>query len=259
MARKTPSNDSTKRKKAPVKRAKKAAPAKKAATLKPTSESPVAPASSVTAKVREREVRVVMGTEPAPGMPSAKKSPVTYLTGQFLIAMPSMADPRFERTLIYMCHHAPEGAMGLIVNKPMTELKFPDILQQLKIEATAPCDKIMVHRGGPVAKAQGFVLHSTDFVRQGSLIVNDDVALSATTDILRAIAAGFGPKRSLMARGYAGWAKGQLDAEIKQNAWLSVPADDELLFSADVEKKWDRALAKLGVSPHFLSGTAGNA
>jgi putative transcriptional regulator len=110
-----------------------------------------------------------------------------------------------------------------------------------------------------VARAQGFVLHSTDFVRQGSLIVNDTVALSATTDILRAIAAGFGPRRSLMALGYSGWGGGQLDAEIKQNAWLSVHADDELLFSDEIAKKWDRALAKLGVSPHMLSGVAGNA
>lgn len=192
-------------------------------------------------------------------MARAKTTSADYLTGQFLIAMPTMDDPNFQRTLIYVCHHAEEGAMGLIVNKPLTDLKFVDILSQLDIEQTAPCDRIIVHRGGPVDRARGFVLHTADYDRQGTLKVNGDIALSATTEILRAIASGAGPKRSLMALGYAGWGEGQLDYEIKQNAWLSVPADDDILFSPDVDTKWERALAKLGVSAALLSGTAGHA
>lgn len=217
---------------------------------------PVAPAKSPTPAPPPR---VVMSIENDPSTPAASLKDSPYLTGQFLIAMPTMGDPRFEKSVIYICHHAPEGAMGLIVNKPMQDLKFPDVLQQLKITPSAPCDQIMVHRGGPVAPAQGFVLHSTDFVRKGSLIVNDTVALSATTDILRAMAAGFGPKRSLMALGYSGWGKGQLDSEIKQNAWLNVPADDDLLFSPSGTDKWNRAMAKIGINPSLLSGVAGRA
>ncbi|MCB2108666.1 MAG: YqgE/AlgH family protein [Rhodobacteraceae bacterium] len=192
---------------------------------------------------------------------AARKSKASsdYLTGQFLVAMPAMGDPQFERTVIYLCHHAAEGAMGLIVNKPLTDLKFPDVLEQLKIEPTEPCDRILVHRGGPVDRARGFVLHSTDYDNQGTLKVNDAVALSATTEILRAIANGQGPRHSLMALGYSGWGEGQLDNEIKQNAWLNVPADEDLLFSIDVDKKWERALGKLGISPALLSGTAGHA
>jgi putative transcriptional regulator len=182
-----------------------------------------------------------------------------YLVGQFLVAMPTMGDPRFERTVIYMCAHSAEGAMGLIVNKPIRDLKLPDILSQLGIETTAPCERIHIHRGGPVETARGFVLHSADYEREGTLKVNSEICLSATTEILRAIAAGDGPQRSLMALGYSGWGRGQLDEEIKQNAWLNVPADEELLFSDDFEHKWERALAKIGVSAALLSGSAGRA
>jgi putative transcriptional regulator len=187
------------------------------------------------------------------------KSAAGYLVGQFLAAMPAMADPRFERTVIYMCAHSAEGAMGLIINKPMKDLKVPDILSQLGITISGKCDLIHVHRGGPVETARGFVLHSADYDREGTLKVNSEICLSATTEILRAIASGQGPRRSLMALGYAGWGQGQLDGEIKQNAWLSVPADEDLLFSPESELKWERVLAKIGVSPHLLSGTAGHA
>jgi putative transcriptional regulator len=182
-----------------------------------------------------------------------------YLVGQFLVAMPTMADPRFERTVIYICAHSPEGAMGLIVNKPMKDIKLPEILTQLGIESKLPCDKIQVHRGGPVETARGFVLHSADYDREGTLKVNSDICLSATTEILRAIASGEGPKSSLMALGYSGWGRGQLDEEIKQNAWLNVPGDEALLFSEEFELKWERVLAKIGVSPHLLSAEAGHA
>lgn len=191
----------------------------------------------------------------------ASKIPVGdgYLVGQFLVAMPTMGDPRFDRTVIYMCAHSADGAMGLVVNKPLKDIKLAEILVQLGIEPKIPCEKILVHRGGPVDAARGFVLHSADYEREGTLKVNSDICLSATTDILRAIASGEGPNRSLMALGYAGWGKGQLDEEIKQNAWLSVPADPDLLFSDDIDNKWSKVLAKIGVSPALLSGAAGHA
>lgn len=184
-----------------------------------------------------------------------------YLTGQFLVAMPSMTDPRFERSVIYMCAHSPEEAMGLIVNKPVDDLCFADILKQLDIKPhSAASSEIYVHRGGPVGARRGFVLHSTDYYQEdGTMKVSGDIALSATTEILRAIAEGNGPDHYFMALGYAGWGAGQLDEEIKNNAWLSVPADAGILFSPDCEKKWDAALASLGISPHMLSGQSGRA
>ena len=184
-----------------------------------------------------------------------------YLAGQFLVAMPSMADPRFERSVIYVCAHSSEEAMGLIVNKPVDDLSFSDILKQLSIKPRSPaCSEIFVHRGGPVGVQRGFVLHSTDYHQEdGTLKVSGDVALSATTEILRAIAEGSGPNHYFMALGYAGWGPGQLDEEIKSNAWLNVPADADILFSADCEKKWDSALAQLGISAHMLSADAGHA
>ncbi|MSO97262.1 MAG: YqgE/AlgH family protein [Rhodospirillaceae bacterium] len=193
---------------------------------------------------------------------AAKKPPVDsgYLVGQFLVAMPAMADPRFERSVIYLCAHSADGAMGLIVNKPLKDIKLPEILDQLGIEPKTPCDKIHIHRGGPVETARGFVLHSADYHQEGATLkVNSEICLSATTEILRAIASGEGPRKSLMALGYAGWGRGQLDEEIKQNAWLNVPGDDELLFSENFDQKWERVLAKIGVSPHLLSGVAGHA
>lgn len=183
----------------------------------------------------------------------------SYLVGQFLVSMPAMADPRFESTVIYMCHHAADGAMGLIINRPIEDLVFSDILSQLDIKPGRGCEEIRVHRGGPVETSRGFVLHSTDYNREGTLKVSDEIALSATTEILRAIATGDGPMRSLMALGYAGWGEGQLDEEIKRNAWLSVPADSDLLFSDDVSNKWSRALGKLGINPAMLSASAGHA
>ena len=183
----------------------------------------------------------------------------TYLVGQFLVSMPAMGDPRFESTVIYMCNHAADGAMGLIINRPIEDLAFRDILAQLDIKPSRGCDDIRVHRGGPVETSRGFVLHSADYKRDGTLIVADDIALSATTEILRAIAVGDGPTRSLMALGYAGWGEGQLDEEIKRNAWLSVPADPDLLFSEDLSSKWVRALAILGINPAMLSASAGHA
>ena len=191
----------------------------------------------------------------------AKKDAPGYLTGQLLVAMPSMADPRFERAVIYMCVHSlDEGAMGLIVNKPLPDVHFGDILQNLNIKPRGTaCGDIKVHRGGPVQTQMGFILHSGDYQKAGTLAVDSEICLSTTTEVLKAIAEGSGPQRNLMALGYAGWDSRQLDEEIKRNAWLNVPADVDLLFSSDYDSKWRKALAKLGVAAHQLSSEAGHA
>ena len=186
-------------------------------------------------------------------------NPSGYLAGQMLIAMPQMRDARFSRSVVYLCAHTKEGAMGLVINRMFNGLSFPDLLEQLTIEPTPLCDPIKIHFGGPVEAGRGFVLHSTDYVQETTLVVNDDVGLTATIDVLKAIANGEGPARSLLALGYAGWGAGQLDNEIRDNAWLSVEPDDELLFGADIETKWERAIAKIGVDFSMLSGEAGHA
>lgn len=183
-----------------------------------------------------------------------------YLERQLLIAMPSMADPRFARTVIYMCSHNAEGAMGLVINKPYPGLTFPNLLTQLGIESTAD-NNIVVRLGGPVETGRGFVLHSTDYMRQGSVKIDETIGigLTATLDVLRAIATGTGPQHSLFALGYAGWGAGQLDSEIQENAWLAVPADFELLFDSHLDGLWDRAVRKIGIDVAKLSSTAGHA
>ncbi len=183
----------------------------------------------------------------------------TSLAGQLLIAMPNMSDPRFARSVIYVCAHNEEGAMGLVVNKAIGSLTFEELLQQLGLEAEAVSEEIRIHFGGPVETGRGFVLHSADYIQEGSLQVNDDMALTATVDILRDIADGNGPRRSLLALGYAGWGPGQLDSEIQANGWLNVEADENLVFDPDLDDKWERAIAKLGFDPSSLSGDAGHA
>ncbi|MEX0695509.1 MAG: YqgE/AlgH family protein [Rhodospirillales bacterium] len=182
-----------------------------------------------------------------------------YLTGRFLIAMPSMQDDRFQQTLIYMCAHGPEGAMGLVVNKPLDSISFPDLLEQLDIHVPPAGEGIEVLFGGPVETGRGFVLHSPDYMHDATMVVDDGVALTATVDVLRAIAEGSGPRQRLLALGYAGWASGQLDAEIKANGWLSVDADPNLLFDTALANKWERAMAKIGIDPLMLSDKAGHA
>lgn len=182
-----------------------------------------------------------------------------YLTGQLLVAMPSMRDPRFTRSVIYMCAHNADGAMGLVVNRLVGSITFPDLLEQLGIEATHSSGAIRVHFGGPVEAERGFVLHSTDYVQSGTMMVDRDVALTGTIDILRDMAGGVGPRRSLLALGYAGWGPGQLDAEIQANGWLSVPADEGLVFDDSLDDKWERAISKIGIDFNKLSGEAGHA
>ena len=178
--------------------------------------------------------------------------------GRLLVAMPGMPDPRFAKTLIYMCAHNPEGAMGLVINRTLETLNFGGLLAQLGIEAIHGSDR-PVYFGGPVETGRGFVLHSCDYERDGTLVVNERVALTATVDILRAIAAGDGPRRHLLALGYAGWGPGQLDGEIRANGWLHVDADDHLIFDDDHDDKWERAMAKIGIDPRMLSEDAGHA
>ena len=182
-----------------------------------------------------------------------------YLCGQFLIAMPNMPDERFAKSLIFMCEHGPDGAMGIVVNKAIPSVSFTELLEQLGVAQSAPTDAIRVHFGGPVETGRGFVLHSPEFSLEGTLPVVDGVSLTATVDILRAMAAGGGPRSTLMALGYAGWGPGQLDQEIQQNGWLTVAADPSLLFDQTLDTKWERAIAALGVSPAMLSSEAGRA
>jgi len=182
-----------------------------------------------------------------------------FLAGQLLIAMPAMADPRFAQSVIFMCAHTPDGAMGIVVNRPLAQPSFDELLKQLDIDPVPPARRIRLCSGGPVENARGFVLHTSDWTGEGSLRVDEALALTASLDILKAIAEGGGPRAGLLALGYAGWGPGQLDNEIAQNAWLSGPADEGLVFGEDHETKWRRALAKLRLDPGSLSGAAGHA
>jgi putative transcriptional regulator len=192
------------------------------------------------------------------GQPALTRTEMT-LTGQVLIAMPAMADPRFATSVVYVCAHTEDGAMGIVVNRPLASPSFADLLQQLGIDPVPPARSIRLCQGGPVDNARGFVLHTADWTGDGSLRVDDHMALTASLDILKAIAGGGGPQRGLLALGYAGWGPGQLEQEIMQNAWLSAPADPELLFDDRHETKWRRALAKLKVDPLLLSASSGRA
>ena len=182
-----------------------------------------------------------------------------YLTGELLVAMPQMQDPRFARTVVYICAHTADGAMGLVVNKLVDSVSFPDLLEQLNITGRSTARDIRIHFGGPVETGRGFVLHTPDYVQDATLVIDDTMALTATVDILKAIADGTGPRSSLLALGYAGWAPGQLDDEIQANGWLSVPADRQLVFGEDLDSKWERAMGKMGIDFSMLSGDAGHA
>jgi len=183
-----------------------------------------------------------------------------YLEGKLLVAMPGMRDPRFSQSVVYICAHNEDGAMGLVINRLIDSITFPELLEQLGIARPAPTiEDIQVHFGGPVESGRGFVLHSTDFENEATLHVDPGVSVTATVDILEQIALGEGPKSSILALGYAGWRSGQLETEIRANGWLHVDADAELLFGTDCEDKWQRAFAKLGFAPELLSGEAGHA
>ena len=182
-----------------------------------------------------------------------------YLSGQLLIAMPGMKDPRFAKTVIYMCAHSADGAMGLVINKVLDSLSFPDLLEQLGLDCSGDGERIDVHFGGPVESGRGFVLHTSDYAQEATLVVDGEVGLTATVDILKAIAEGSGPKRCFLALGYSGWGPGQLDQEIMRNGWLSVTPDVDLVFGPDLDRKWEQAMDKIGIDPRMLSDTAGHA
>ena len=182
-----------------------------------------------------------------------------YCTGRFLVAMPGMGDERFARSVIYMCAHTGDGAMGLVLNRPIATPTFADLLTQLKVEPVPPTREIRMCQGGPVDSGRGFVLHTSDWNGEGSLRVDDGVSLTASLDILKAIAEGAGPRECVLALGYAGWGPGQLDREIQENSWLSVPADEGLVFGTDHNAHWRQALKKLNIDPIWLSAAAGHA
>jgi putative transcriptional regulator len=183
------------------------------------------------------------------------------LCGKFLIAMPGMGDPRFDRSVILICAHSDEGAMGLIVNKPARELSFAGLLDQLGIPLGPAGRDIRVHFGGPVERGRGFVLHSPDYRAEGggTMEIAGRYGMTATQDILTALARGAGPGAALLALGYSGWGPGQLEAEIARNDWLTAEAEPGLVFSADDGAKWTGALRGLGIDPITLSPAAGRA
>lgn len=182
-----------------------------------------------------------------------------FLTGQLLVAMPGMPDPRFARSVVYICAHTEDGAMGLVINQLFDGVDSTELLEQLGITSAGGAAPLPIHQGGPVEQGRGFVLHTRDYDRDGTLPIEEDVALTATVDILRAMAEGHGPRRSLLALGYAGWGAGQLDHEMLENGWLHVPADPDLLFDTNYDDKWDRAIAKMGISLPRLSADVGHA
>jgi putative transcriptional regulator len=188
-----------------------------------------------------------------------------YLDGQMLIAMPAMRDERFARSLIYICAHSSEGAMGIVVNQPAENIKFPDLLVQLDVVPASdlielPKADVKVLKGGPVETTRGFVLHSADFfIENSTLPIDNGICLTATLDILKAIAYGKGPQSAVLALGYAGWGSGQLENEIQENGWLNCDADLDLIFGTDTDRKYEAAMRKIGIDLGKLSSEAGHA
>jgi putative transcriptional regulator len=192
-------------------------------------------------------------------MTNPDQSAQNDFVGQILLAMPAMSDPRFERAVIYMCAHNADGAMGIVINKTLDSIDFRELLGELDITVGPGFRDVPVHFGGPVENQRGFVLHSKDYSHTETLLVDDSIGLTATIKVLRDMASGDGPARSILALGYAGWGPGQLESEIHQNAWLTVPASDELLFDSANDEKWERAFNSIGVDLSVLSGSSGRA
>lgn len=183
-----------------------------------------------------------------------------FLEGKALVAMPGMGDPRFERSVVFMCAHSAEGAMGLIVNKPAEDLSFRQLLEQLEITVEQPQASPLVFFGGPVEHGRGFVLHTSDYSSEGATMpVEGGLGMTATMEILRDIASGTGPRASLLTLGYAAWSPGQLEGEIQQNGWLVTDADEALLFGHKPQARWEAALASIGIDPRVLSAEGGRA
>ncbi|HVZ91186.1 MAG TPA: YqgE/AlgH family protein [Rhizomicrobium sp.] len=182
-----------------------------------------------------------------------------FLLGKLLIALPGMPDPRFEKSVIFMCAHSEQGAMGLIVNKPFEGLNFRELIERLDLKVTDRTPDAPILFGGPVGTGQGFVLHTSDATSQATMSVTSEISLTATIDILRAIAEGRGPKKSLFALGYAGWGPGQIESELSSNGWIHCDAKTAILFDLDFEERWRAALGTLGADISGLSSEAGRA
>lgn len=182
----------------------------------------------------------------------------TYFENKLLLAMPSMSDPRFERSVIYICSHDASGAMGLIINAQHDAMDFQGLLEQLSIDVSKDVPNVTIHAGGPVEPGRGFVLHSADYVQDSTMIVSQTTALTATVDILKAMANDAGPINHLLTLGYAGWGAGQLESEIQANGWMIADADEEIIFHTELEHKWSRAMAMLGIDIAMLSSDAGH-
>lgn len=212
--------------------------------------------------MRQRNIVFMTKAKSTTASPAA-----TYLQGHILIAMPSMADQHFKRSVIYLCAHSGDGAMGLVINRPTQAITFHELLAQLKIiddtqdvaiEQTLARFPILT--GGPVDVGRGFVLHSSDYCDQSSsLVIDETMTLTANIDVLRAVVQGAGPRQALLTLGYAGWASGQLEAELQENAWLVAPATADLVFDLDFDGKYNRCLRALGIDPAMLSSSAGRA
>jgi putative transcriptional regulator len=181
-----------------------------------------------------------------------------FLTGQILLALPGIGDPRFERAVIAICAHDEQGALGVGIGQELEAITLHDLLGQFEIDPGVAPDA-PVHYGGPVEPRRGFVLHSTDWGGQDTIDVAGRWALSGTIDVLRAIADGTGPSRWIVALGYAGWAEGQLDAEMTRHGWFNVPGDGALLYDGDADRRWERCFARMGIDPRLLTPGAGTA
>lgn len=176
-----------------------------------------------------------------------------------LVAMPTLHEGLFTKSVIYVCAHSDAGAMGIVINQRLPDIEFRELLSQLHLPRSQVVVEPVVHFGGPVETGRGFVLHSMDFMREDTVRINDTLCITGTVDILRAMAEGRGPHRSIFALGYAGWGPGQLEAEMHANAWLTVPADEDIVFSPELPRKWEKSLRKLGIEPLSLSAETGHA
>lgn len=202
------------------------------------------------------------------GSPHVTQAPVrkravegeNFLEGKLLIALPGMPDPRFEKSVIYMCAHSVEGAMGIMINRAVEGVQFRELMEKLELDVASEVNDVPILYGGPVETGRGFVLHSGDYESADStLSVSDDVSLTATIDILRALGQGKGPKKALFALGYAGWGPGQIEDEIRANGWLHCDSDAKLLFESQLGSRWKEALRKLGIDASGLTAHAGQA
>jgi putative transcriptional regulator len=183
-----------------------------------------------------------------------------FLQGKLLIAMPGMGDPRFEKSVVFMCAHSEEGAMGIIVNKPIEQLRFREMVERLDLNLNDKTPDMPVLFGGPVENSRGFVLHSPDYKAEDATVsVLTDVSLTGTMDILRELAGGAGPAKALFALGYAGWGPGQIESEIRLNGWVHCDADGTIVFDTNLDGKWRNALLRLGIDVTLLSSQAGRA